>query len=137
MNHQQDLTPMERVDEALLGRILPTAPATEEKGIGTGQGRRSASDGCGCGSSEEMNEGRAAGPRLSMTDLSCGGGVGSGVRAVGFGVENGIPAALYVALQPFNHLYEAEEALERGTLFRALDKPFDGGRRGTCCHGER
>ncbi|MBR6506775.1 MAG: spore coat associated protein CotJA [Clostridia bacterium] len=35
---------------------------------------------------------------------------------------------LYVPYQRFDKLYSEEEALERGTLFRALDLPFLGGR---------
>lgn len=37
-------------------------------------------------------------------------------------------AMLYVPYQRFEKLYSEEEALERGTLFRALDLPFLGGR---------
>ena len=37
-------------------------------------------------------------------------------------------AMLYVPYQRFDKLYSEEEALERGTLFRALDLPFLGGR---------
>ncbi len=38
-------------------------------------------------------------------------------------------AMLYVPYQRFDKLYSEEEALERGTLFRALDLPFFGGRK--------
>ncbi|MBO5981696.1 MAG: spore coat associated protein CotJA [Clostridia bacterium] len=36
---------------------------------------------------------------------------------------------LYVPYQRWEKLYSEEEALERGTLFRALDLPFLGGRK--------
>ena len=38
-------------------------------------------------------------------------------------------AMLYVPYQRWDKLYSEEEALERGTLFRALDLPFLGGRK--------
>lgn len=38
-------------------------------------------------------------------------------------------AMLYVPYQRWEKLYSEEEALERGTLFRALDLPFLGGRK--------
>ncbi len=37
-------------------------------------------------------------------------------------------AMMYVPYQRWEKLYSEEEALERGTLFRALDLPFLGGR---------
>ena len=39
-------------------------------------------------------------------------------------------AMMYVPYQRFEKLYDAEKALERGTLFEALDLPFYGGKRG-------
>ena len=38
-------------------------------------------------------------------------------------------AMVYAPCQTFDSLYSAEEALGRGTLFTALDKPFWGARR--------
>lgn len=38
-------------------------------------------------------------------------------------------AMLYVPYQRWEKLYSEEEALDRGTLFRALDLPFLGGRK--------
>lgn len=38
-------------------------------------------------------------------------------------------AMAYVPYQQFRDLYEPEEALNAGTLFRELDKPFYGSRR--------
>ncbi len=50
-------------------------------------------------------------------------------------VQNTFPpkislAMSYVPYQRFEHLYTDEKALERGTLFEALDLPFIGGKRG-------
>lgn len=50
--------------------------------------------------------------------------------------EPGFPAhislaMMYVPYQRFENLYDAEKALERGTLFKSLDLPFYGGKRGT------
>ena len=36
-------------------------------------------------------------------------------------------AMAYVPVQQWQELYEPEEALHRGTLFRQLDLPFEGG----------
>lgn len=38
-------------------------------------------------------------------------------------------AMAYVPGQTWRDLYEAEEGLSRGTIFRQLDLPFEGGRR--------
>ncbi|MBR2013043.1 MAG: spore coat associated protein CotJA [Clostridia bacterium] len=40
---------------------------------------------------------------------------------------NQVLAMAYVHSQPWAHLYSAEEALHRGTLFAQLDLPFEGG----------
>lgn len=37
-------------------------------------------------------------------------------------------AMAYVPYQPFDNLYDGETALNRGTLFKALDLPFTGGK---------
>ena len=47
-------------------------------------------------------------------------------------------ASVYAPLQEFCDLYDLETALERGTLFRALDLPFagkNGGSKGGFCRG--
>ena len=41
-------------------------------------------------------------------------------------------AMAYVPMQKFADLYEPDKALEAGTLFAALDKPFLGAKRGGC-----
>ena len=42
--------------------------------------------------------------------------------------NNGILTMAFVDMQPLESVYETEKALERGTLFPNLDKPFYGGR---------
>jgi len=39
-------------------------------------------------------------------------------------------AMVYVPIQQFRELYDEAVGLDRGTLFRELDKPFGGGYRG-------
>ena len=41
-----------------------------------------------------------------------------------------VPAMAYVPMQKYGLVYEAENALEKGTLFPDLDKPFLG--KGAC-----
>lgn len=43
-----------------------------------------------------------------------------------------VPAMAYVPTQEWRDVYCPEEGLSRGTIFAALDKPFEG-RRGGCC----
>ena len=50
-------------------------------------------------------------------------------------VESSFPAHVslamaYVPYQRFENLYDEDKALERGTLFKDLDLPFYGGKRG-------
>lgn len=42
--------------------------------------------------------------------------------------NNGVLTMAFVDMQPLESVYETEKALERGTLFPNLDKPFYGGR---------
>ena len=55
--------------------------------------------------------------------------------ACGFGVEGGVLAAVWVPLNRFADLYDADTALRRGTLFAALDKPFYGAGKEVDCRG--
>ena len=41
--------------------------------------------------------------------------------------NNGILTMAFVDMQPLESVYESEKALERGTLFPNIDKPFFGG----------
>lgn len=46
---------------------------------------------------------------------------------LGFFANDNVPLAMaYVPVQKWRMLYEEDVALERGTLFRELDKPFLG-----------
>jgi hypothetical protein len=42
-------------------------------------------------------------------------------------MNNGILTMAFVDMQPLESVYESEKALERGTLFPNIDKPFFGG----------
>ncbi len=44
-----------------------------------------------------------------------------------------LPVMAYVPVQVWDCVYTCGQALERGTLFPALDKPFMG--KGGCCNG--
>ena len=53
-----------------------------------------------------------------------------------WGLENYPLASVYSAIQHWRNLYEPEEALQRGTLFKELDLPFVCGEiknGGNCC----
>ena len=50
----------------------------------------------------------------------------------GFGVEDGVLAAVYAPLQEFDRIYDLHNSLSRGTMFRELDKPFCGGKELGC-----
>lgn len=41
--------------------------------------------------------------------------------------NNGILTMAFVDMQPLESVYESEKALERGSLFPNIDKPFFGG----------
>ena len=45
--------------------------------------------------------------------------------------DKDVPVMVFIEMQPFGKMYNEAEALCRGTLFPALDKPFTG--RGGCC----
>ncbi len=42
-------------------------------------------------------------------------------------------AMAYVPMQQFKRIYELEEALQYGTIFPELNKPFTGGKGGRSC----
>ena len=111
MNYQQDLTPQERVDGELLRHLL-------------GASEQACRDSC---------HGFADGNEQASCGASCGGCDMSAAWGTGFGVPGGVLAALYVPLQQYDDLYDEETALRRGTLFRALDLPFYGGKEGKFC----
>lgn len=70
-------------------------------------------DGCGCGGREREK------------------------AVCGFGVENGVEAALYCPIQGFAGVYDLNTALRRGTMFEALDKPLYGMGKEVDCRGEQ
>ena len=113
MNLNQDLTPQERVDDDLLRRLLGSEGRTD-------------GGGCGCSQKEEILPASVTvnGEHCSV----CGYG-----RVSSFGVPGGVLASLYVPIQEYDELYDEETALRRGTLFRALDLPFFGGKEGKFC----
>ena len=74
-----------------------------------GAGRRPMNNGGGCGCCEHGGN--------SRSDIDCLGGMSL--------------AMVYSPCQEFDDLYDHTEGLRRGTIFRALDKPFSG-RRGGC-----
>ena len=74
----------------------------------------------------------------SMASSGCGlcpGNDDQRHTACGFGVEGGVLAAVWVPLNRFADLYDADTALRRGTLFAALDKPFYGDGKEVDCRG--
>lgn len=129
MNYEQKLMPAGQFDEnvaRLLGddrRHSDDFPSRRAEARGlpfcggceNGQDCGSTGESCGCGQEPSDN------------------GYG---RVIHFGVEGGVLAALYVPLQCFNHLYDMDTALRRGTLFSELDKPFFGSGKEVNCRGQ-
>lgn len=128
INNNQDTTPYDRMDDALLRQLLGTdrAPRAsdgdEQPGCPT---PLPAPSGLNCrGERVSRNENEAV-PTMA-TPGECN------KRAYAFGVQGGHLATLYIPVQEFDDLYDEESALQHGTLFRALDLPFVGGKRGRC-----
>jgi len=56
-----------------------------------------------------------------------------GISCTGWGLNGHPQAMVYSPCQPWNNVYKPEIALERGTLFKDLDLPFEAAdRRGGC-----
>lgn len=72
---------------------------------------------CPCGDSDNNFSNTAGCMENGGAD---NGGAGS------FGIKGGIPAAVYVAIEDFDEIYDLDTAFQRGTLFHDLDKPFYG-----------
>lgn len=120
MSEMQDLTPQERVDDALLARILGE------------------SGDCGCDETRgqvRYDVGVAQRPNTAQGCGSCGYDRYGNERVCGFGVESGVVAAVYVPLQAFDGVYDMTTAMRRGTMFEALDKPFYGDGKEVDCRG--
>lgn len=101
----------------------------------------SARCGCGCGGLMRGINRRASCPRGEGASDSGAGEQQEGCHNGGCAWQSGTVAEqtgkclagsslamVYAPWQSFEELYEPEEALCRGTLFKALDKPFCGGR---------
>lgn len=111
----------------------------EENDVRTPRDRRFAeSEGRACGCSSCRNNGRQRGascrekylptpalPREGRGDLNCRGEY----------EREGISLAMvYSPYQHWRDVYDEEKGLSRGTIFRELDKPFEGsGSKGGCC----
>jgi hypothetical protein len=64
---------------------------------------------------------------------NCNPGNSCGISCGGWGLTNHPVAMVYSPCQPWNNVYKLEVALERGTLFKDLDLPFEPKqRRGGC-----
>ena len=61
-------------------------------------------------------------------------GCGRGERDTTWGLVGYPPAMVYSVLEDFDELYDKDKALERGTLFKALDLPFLGASSGAQCN---
>lgn len=118
----QDLTPQERVDGALLSRILGTDCDCDRSGVREHEAVPAMS-----GYVQARSHGNGCG--------SCGCAYDEQKHVCGFGVENAVLASVYVPMQKFEGVYDKETALRRGTMFEALDKPFYGDGREVDCRG--
>ena len=125
MKEMQDLTPQERVDDALLARIL---------------GRD-----CDCDRSRQQARyevsaisARAEAVRPVPTSGcgTCGCARDEGKTVCGFGVQDAVLASVYPPMQRFCGVYDMDTALRRGTMFEPLDKPFYGDGREVDCRGK-
>ena len=86
---------------------------------------------------EELSQ-RGNSPTLPpRTRINCRGDkVNTPSQRLTWGLDNYPLASVYSPIQVWRNLYEPEEALKRGTLFKELDLPFVCGDRGTgggCC----
>ncbi len=124
MKEMQDLTPQERVDDALLARILGTD--------------------CDCDQSRQQSRYEVgmssvrAGASVSVEANGCGTcgcARDEGKAVCGFGVQDGVLASVYTPMQRFCGVYDMDTALRRGTMFEPLDKPFYGDGKEVDCRG--
>lgn len=118
-NNNQDVTPYDRMDDALLEQLLGT-PRMPMAGKSVPQG-----GGVNC-RGEQLREESA--PVMAGETCRAEHGMGCGGNGAAFGVPGGMLAALYIPVQEFEDLYDEETALKQGTLFRGLDLPFRGGK---------
>ena len=124
INNNQDTTPYDRMDDALLRQLLGTDRTPDVPGGGV-QNRPMPLPEYGelnC-RGERMHMGERTVPAMSVQGST-------DKRFYAFGVPGGSLATLYIPVQEFEDLYDEETALQQGTLFRGLDLPFVGGKRG-------
>ncbi len=121
MNNNQDVTPYDRMDDALLEQLLgtPRMPMLD------GDDRRGG--GLNCRGERVQKDVIPAMARVT-DGIGCGSECGSGCGRTAFGIAGGRLAALYLPVHEFEDLYDEETALKQGTLFRGLDLPFRGGK---------
>ena len=127
INNNQDTTPYDRMDDALLRQLLGTdrTPDVPRDGGDRMQGYPMPLP--------ERGELNCRGERIRRDEESIPAAAMQGSadkRFYAFGVPGGSLATLYIPVQEFEDLYDEETALQQGTLFRGLDLPFVGGKRG-------
>ena len=92
-----------------------------------------ARDGCSEALLRMMLDGKGNSGRAEIQKPSCQGGAADSQSK--WGLEDFPLASVYAPLQKFEGLYDLDMALDRGTLFSALDLPFGGrtiGKGGSC-----
>lgn len=92
-----------------------------------------ARDGCSERLLSMMLDGKGNFARAESPKPSCQGGTADSQSK--WGLEDFPLATVYSPLQKFEGLYDLDTALDRGTLFSALDLPFGGrtiGKGGSC-----
>ena len=92
-----------------------------------------ADSGCGCHASERQEEYTVRTYKGGCGECGCQ--ADRAMQVCGFGVENGILAAVYAPLHRFDGVYDPDTAMRRGTMFEGLDKPFYGDGKGVDCRG--
>ena len=92
-----------------------------------------ARDGCSEALLRMMLDGKGASATTQMQKPTCRGGAADGDSK--WGLESFPLASVYAPLQVFEDIYDLDTALDRGTIFSALDLPFGGrtiGKGGNC-----
>ena len=134
-NRNQSNSPRDRIDDALLIRLLneeepmPEYTCTGERRNPAGSCRSSRSTAGRSGrydSHEHRNSGCGCEAARERRDSDCG--------CADLRTLRGYPLAMvYAPDHEWDDMYDEEEALSRGTLFRPLDLPFYPGKCGGSC----
>lgn len=120
-NSNDSRTPSERIDGELLRRLIEQNNAIP----GTPRGPRR--NGHGVSEDGPSVPWSPVGGRGDVVDGTLRRGEsGNGGNAVGGGLYGYPPAMVYAPIQSFGELYEPDEGLSQGTIFRQLDLPFTG-----------